>query len=411
MTKPNLAVAQTTTTRRAGAWQATLLLAGSCMPVMGSVLITPVLPQLSEHFGDQPGAEVLVPMIVAIPALMIALFAPFAGQIIDRTGRKTLLVVAMFAYAVAGTVPAWLDNLTGILISRAFVGLFEAAIMTVCTTLIVDYFHEEHRRNRYLSLQTVATTLGATVFIALGGAVGSAGWHAPFWIYAIAIPIAVAMVFSLWEPGRGDSTDLHVPTGEKARVPWRILGLPLVVTLFGGFTFYVMIIEVSYLVVGTGVAADDTATIGLVAAIASLATAAGAFTFPRIAKAGTRLQLPLAFGLQAAGMIIVWLFDGFAGVLIGAIVAGYGSGILLPSLVTWVVSRTRFEERGRATGWWTGAFFFGQFVTPLLMGALTAGAGAPLPVAVGVVGVAAAIVAAILAFVLRRHQPAPASAA
>ena len=181
-------------------------------------------------------------MIVAIPALMIAIFAPFAGQIIDRTGRKTLLVVAMFAYAVAGTVPAWLDNLTGILISRAFVGLFEAAIMTVCTTLIVDYFHEENRRNRYLSLQTgSATTLGATVFIAVGGAVGSAASAGALLDLhnAIAIPIAVAMVFSLWEPGRGDSTDLHVPTGEKARVPWRILGLPLVVTLFGGFTFYV----------------------------------------------------------------------------------------------------------------------------------------------------------------------------
>jgi MFS family permease len=110
-------------------------------------------------------------------------------------------------------------------------------------------------------------------------------------------------------------------------------------------------------------------------------------------------------------MIIVWLFDGFAGVLIGAIVAGYGSGILLPSLVTWVVSRTRFEERGRATGWWTAAFFFGQFVTPLIMGALTAGTGAPLPVAVGIVGIAAAVVAAILAFVLRRQQPAPVAAA
>ena len=39
MTKPNLEAAPTAT-RRAGAWQAALLLAGSCMPVMGSVLIT-----------------------------------------------------------------------------------------------------------------------------------------------------------------------------------------------------------------------------------------------------------------------------------------------------------------------------------------------------------------------------------
>ena len=101
---------------------------------------------------------------------------------------------------------------------------------------------------------------------------------------------------------------------------------------------------------------------------------------------------------------------GFIGVLIGAIVAGFGSGILLPSLVTWVVSRTRYEERGRATGWWTASFFFGQFVTPIIMGVITGATGAPLPVAVGVVGIAAAVVAVVLALTMRRAaKPAPAT--
>src|SRR4051794_24438849 len=150
--------AETTATRRAGLGQGILLLAGSCMPVLGSVLITPVLPQLSEEFADVAGAEVLVPMVVAIPALMIAIFAPFAGQIVDRVGRKLLLVLAMFLYAVVGTAPAWLQGLPEILISRVLVGVCEAAIMTVCTTLIVDYFQEQ-RRNRYLAAQTIATTL------------------------------------------------------------------------------------------------------------------------------------------------------------------------------------------------------------------------------------------------------------
>ncbi|MDQ0573912.1 hypothetical protein [Agromyces albus] len=84
--------------RRAGVIQAVLLLAGSCMPVLGSVLLTPILPQLSAEFADVAGAEVLVPLVVAIPALMIALFAPFAGQVVDRLGRKKLLIAAMFVY-------------------------------------------------------------------------------------------------------------------------------------------------------------------------------------------------------------------------------------------------------------------------------------------------------------------------
>lgn len=397
----NIAVDQNeSAVRRAGVWQAVLLLAGSCMPVLGSVLITPVLPQLSEHFADVPGAEFLVPMIVAIPALMIAIFAPFAGQIVDRLGRKNLLIVAMFAYALVGTAPAWLEALPLILFSRVLVGVCEAAIMTVCTTLIVDYFHEPRRRNKYLGLQTVATTLAATVFIGLGGALGVGGWHTPFWVYAISILIAVPMIFSLWEP-QAAPDDTVAADRVKTPVPWGRIGVPLIVTLFGGFTFYVIIIEASYLVVGTGVSANDTAQIGLVAGVASLATAIGGFTFSRLAKLKAGHLLPLAFALQALGMLLIWVLPGLPGIIAGAVIASFGAGLLLPSLVTWVVAATHFEDRGRVTGWWTAAFFLGQFLTPILMGVLTGVTGS-LPVAVGVVGIAAGVVAVLVGVGLRR---------
>jgi MFS family permease len=394
--------------RRAGVWQAILLLAGSCMPVLGSVLITPVLPQLSEHFADVEGSQILVPMIVAIPALMIAIFAPFAGQIVDRLGRKNLLIVAMFAYALVGTAPAWLEALPLILFSRVLVGVCEAAIMTVCTTLIVDYFHEPRRRNKYLGLQTVATTLAATVFIGLGGALGVGGWHTPFWVYGISILIAVPMIFSLWEP-QAAPDDTVAAERTRTPVPWRRIAVPLLVSVFGGFTFYVIIIEASYLVVGTGVSANDTAQIGLVAGVASLATAIGGFTFSRLARIKPGQLLPLAFGLQALGMLLIWLLPGLAGVIAGAVIASFGAGLLLPSLVTWVVAATHFEDRGRVTGWWTAAFFLGQFLTPILIGVL-AGITGSLSVAVGIVGIAAGIVALLVALRLRRAARMPAVA-
>jgi MFS family permease len=392
-------------TRRAGVLQAILLLAGSCMPVLGSVLLTPILPQLSAEFGGVPGGEILVPMVVAIPALMIALFAPFAGQIVDRLGRKKLLIVAMFAYTLVGIAPAFLDTLPAILATRVGVGITEAAIMTVCTTLIVDYWHQPERRAKYLGYQTIATTLAATAFIAIGGAAGAAGWRTPFWIYLAAAIIAVPMIFLLWEPSKADTTDEHVNT-PKVPIPWRRIALPLIVGLFGGFTFYVLIIEASYLLVDAGVAPTDTPTIGGIAALASLATAAGGFTFTRIAKVGTKRLLPVAFALQAVGMIVIWFVGGVAGVTAGAIIGGLGSGFLLPTMLTWTLASIRFEERGRVTGLWTAAFFFGQFLTPILMGAIAAAVGA-LPVAVGVVGIACAVAAVLLGFGLRRSADAP----
>ncbi|ANJ27135.1 MFS transporter [Agromyces aureus] len=401
-----------TATRRAGVWQAILLLAGSCMPVLGSVLITPILPQLSEHFGAIAGAEVLVPMIVAIPALMIALFAPFAGQIVDRLGRKPLLVTAMIAYALVGTAPAWLEALPAILVSRVLVGICEAAIMTVCTTLIVDYFHEKRRRDRYLGLQTVVTTLAATAFIVLGGALGVGGWHTPFWVYAISLVVAAFMIVSLWEPTPAEAGEVapaasgavasdSVNVAAKVKVPWARIGVPLLVTLFGGLTFYLLVLEMSYLVVGTGIAATDTAAIGGVAAAASLATAIGGLSFAALSR---RLRhgvlIPVAFGMQAVGMVVIWMVPGMPGIIPGALVASLGSGLLLPSLVTWVVSAAEFADRGRVTGWWTAAFYFGQFLTPIVVAALTVALGG-LPTVVGIAGVLAAIVGFGVAIALR----------
>lgn len=88
-----------------------LLLIGSCMPVLGAVLIAPLLPKIQSHFSTEPHVDVLVPILLTAPALMIALLAPFAGSIVDRFGRKKLLLLAMVLYAIAGSAPLWLDDL------------------------------------------------------------------------------------------------------------------------------------------------------------------------------------------------------------------------------------------------------------------------------------------------------------
>ncbi|MFW0796733.1 MFS transporter [Gordonia sp. CPCC 205515] len=387
--------------RTAGHRQAALLLAGSCMPVMGSVLITPVLPQLSQHFGSVAMADVLVPMIVTVPALLVAVFSPFAGQIVDRLGRKRLLLVAMFAYAVVGVAPAWLSSLGSILASRALVGVCEAAIMTVCTTLIVDYFHEAHQRNRYLSLQTVVTTLAATVFIAVGGAVGVHGWRTPFFIYALSLIIAIPMVFLLWEPTRPKADQSE--SAAVVRTPWSAIRLPVAITVVGGFTFYVFVIEASYLAVDRGIEATDTRLIGAIAAFVALATAIGGLLFPRLVRFGTRVLVSGAFGLQACGMILVFAIPGLPGLVIGAIVASFGSGILLPALLTWTVARVDFDERGRTTGWFLAAFFFGQFVTPILMNGIAVQVGGLSP-AIGVVGLIAGLMALGTGAIIREKR-------
>jgi MFS family permease len=369
--------------RQAGLPQLVLLLAGSCLSVLGAVLIAPVLPQMTDHFAGVPGADVLVPIVLTVPALIIGLTAPFAGFIADRIDRKRVLIVAMAGYTVFGTAPLYLDTLGSIIGSRVLVGLCEAAIMTCCTTLIADYWSGP-RRSRYLGLQTLLASVSATVFLGLGGALGSSGWRTPFWLYLVAIVLAVPMALFIWQPS-SPGTSRELPP-----IPWRQLRVPCLVTLVVGVVFYALIVELSFVLDEAGVTA--TATIGALSALMSLATAIAAGSFAKLSGRTPRELLPVAFGLSAAGFLVIWSSGSVAVITAGAVLTGAGTGLLLPVLLTWATNGLKFAERGRGTGLWTGTLFIGQFLSPVLITGLAGAVGGLRP-ALGVLGIVAAILA------------------
>lgn len=383
-----------------------LLMAGSCLPILGAVLIAPVLPKMQDHFASTPGAKVLVPLALTVPALSLALLAPFAGVIVDRLGRKRLLIVATVLYAVFGTAPLWLDSLGAIIASRGLVGVSEAAIMTCCTTLIGDYY-SGHQRVKYLALQTMCASASATVFFVLGGAVGAAGWKVPFWVYAVSLVLAPLMASVLPGPAARAATDeaAHGATVESAPrrpFPWRQLAGLCALTFFGAMVFYTVPVEMAYLLDDLGV--ENSGVIGLATAIASAATVGGAVVFARL-KRSPDPMLPAVFALCAAGFGVMFLADSAALLVVGAVLNCLGTGMLLPALLTSAMSRLAFEDRGRGTGLWMAAFFGGEFVCPLVLLAVESGVGS-LAGAVGVLGVAAALVAAGVWAAARRRAGA-----
>ncbi|MGY1858479.1 MFS transporter [Modestobacter sp. SYSU DS0290] len=374
------------TGRPAGPAQVAVLLLSSCLAVLGSVLLAPVLPAIENAFAGTAGVAALTPIVLTAPALVIGLTATIAGRLVDRAGRKRLLVGALVLYALFGTAPLWLDSLQLIVASRVLVGLTEAAIMTCCTTLLADYFSGS-QRERYFGYQVVCTTVAATVFFGLGGALGESSWRAPFWLYAVSLPLAVLAARYIWQPTAGPAAR----TGQLPALPWRQLAAPVGVTLFGGLVFYVLIVELSFTLDELGV--ESTGTIGAVSAIGSLGTAVGAFTFGRIARLGPVVTIPVAFLLSGLGLVGLALAASVPGVAVFAVVTGLGNGLLLPALLSWALGSLGFEQRGRATGVWTAALFLGQFVCPLVVLGLSAaigGLGSALTV-IGALSVVAAV--------------------
>jgi MFS family permease len=181
--------------------------------------------------------------------------------------------------------------------------------------------------------------------------------------------------------------------------PWRPLVGTCALTVFGALLFYTLQVEMAFLLDDMGV--SETGMIGLATAITSAAIVVGSVVF---AKTGRSPQewLPTAFGLCALGFAVVWLAPDPVLLTIGAVINCLGGGIMLPSLLTLAMSKLEFADRGRGIGLWTGTFFLGQFLCPLVALALASAVGT-LAGAMGVLALAAAVASAALG-VAARHR-------
>lgn len=281
--------------RTAGSAQAALLLFGSCLPVLGAVLIAPVLPRMHAYFAETPGVAVLVPVALTLPALVIALLAPLAGVLADRVGRRALLLASMLLYSLCGLLPLWLDSLVLIVASRAGIGLAEAGIMTCCTTLMGDYF-DGQRRARLFALQMVVTSLAAALFMGVGGALGESDWRTPFTLYAVGALCLPLMALLLWEPRACQAAS---EASVDSRFPWAALTPLYLLTVLAGVSLFIVPVQAGYVLQLLHI--DAPRQVGLAMGANQLGVLAGALAFRLLARLPAGRLLAMGFATAGLG--------------------------------------------------------------------------------------------------------------
>ncbi len=353
-----------------------VLMLGSSLTIMGSVMVTPILPRLGAEFGPlEPRADLLVPLAITGPALAIALCAPLAGWLADRIGRKALLVIATLLYALLGALPALLDNLHGIVIARLLFGCAEAAVMTCCATLIADYWHGEERL-RYVNRQVVTIGLVGALFFVVGGALGEHSWRSPFLLYLLPLLLVPAMLKILWEPPvtRRQVTEPQADDSAPTKVAVLQLLVGYLMIVWGMVLTFVMPIQAPTLLVGLGVTSST--MIGLSAGLSLLATLGGSLSWPllrrRFGIAGCNALLLALMGL---GLCLLVRAQSYNAVLLAVFIQGLGAGLLVPNVIAPVMNALTARTRGRGLGGFTSFLYIGQFISPLVVAFVGAYAG------------------------------------
>jgi MFS family permease len=349
--------------RKAGIGQGVTVMFAAFLPILAIVGLAPAVPSIIAAFADVPGATTLVPLAVTAPGLMIALFSPFMGWIADRHGRRKLLLGATLAYGVIGLIPLFIGTIEALIASRLALGICEAAILTVTNTLIGDYFSHDQRRG-WLTFQGVIGPIFGTGTVFLAGFLAAQSWQLPFAIYAVAFPISLLMLIFLFEPDVRAEALAQGPTNTP--FPWKQVAVCCAFTLFAAALYYVYIVQVgrAFGEVGVGSAAQ----VGMLISLASIGVVLGALLFQWVSsRFPSDLQLLIFLSLLGVGLVGIGLSRDATTMTGFAFVQQLGAGILIPALVLWTVSHLPAEHRGRGMGIWSGCFFLGQFVSPLLV--------------------------------------------
>jgi len=385
-------------TNEASSFQGILLTLAAVMPVMAIVSLVPVLPALQKEFASVQGSEFLVPMALTIPALCLAIFSPAAGWVADKIGRKSLLVSALFLYAIVGVTPYFLTDLKQIIVARFALGVVEAAIMTVATTLIGDYF-KGPAREKWIGIQVASVSLAAIVLVYIAGVLGGVyGSRGPFLLYLFGIPLSLICLFVLFEP----TTDESEKQSEKVVFPFkRVLPLALGGFVFGNL-FYIMIVKTGAIL---AMVSDITPQlIGQVAALANAVMMCGTILFGFLkGRMNAPSIITLGAGLIALAYFTIASSSSLVMSAIGCCLVSLGSGIMLPTFINWLMSFLSIEVRGRGIGMWQGAFFLGQFIAPIVIVAISKGVGG-LGSALFVASGVALVFCLVMATKIKGHQ-------
>jgi DHA1 family tetracycline resistance protein-like MFS transporter len=154
------------------------------LDVVGIGIVIPVLPRLIEEVGGLglDGAARAGGWLFAVYSLGQFVFAPLAGSLSDRFGRRPLLLLAISGLAVDYVVQALAPSLVWLFVGRTVAGVCGSSHV-IAGACLADVSTPETRA-RAFGRMTAAFGLGFVLGPAIGGLLGEFGTRVPFWCAA-----------------------------------------------------------------------------------------------------------------------------------------------------------------------------------------------------------------------------------
>ncbi|PON12144.1 hypothetical protein C2W62_41140 [Candidatus Entotheonella serta] len=152
------------------------------LDAIGLGIIFPVLPELIMELTEQPVsvAAVYGGWLLFAYATMQFIFAPIAGNLSDRFGRRPILLLSLLAFGLDYLLMGLAPSVSWLFLGRVIAGA-AASTHSVANAYIADISAPEKRPQNF-GLVGAAFGMGFIIGPVLGGFLGEFGPRVPFFV-------------------------------------------------------------------------------------------------------------------------------------------------------------------------------------------------------------------------------------
>ena len=308
-------------------------------------------------------------VLIMLYSLMQFLFSPLWGRLSDRIGRKPVLLLGLFGYAVSMLFMGMATQLWHLFAARAFGGILSSATLPTAMAVIADSTDAEHR-TRGMGILGAAFGLGVIVGPAIGGVLGKSHLWLPYFATAglaaaVFVFVLVALPESLTPQRRGQ----HKETQSRWAALHRAIAALYFISFIVSFTLAGLETTFGFLAADRlGLTPDRVGYLFVVMGIVG-ASIQGGLIGPLQRRFGDTRLIQAGLLVSALGFAGIALSGTALWAAVTLSVFAAGNGLIRPSNAALVSRRTRVGH-GLAIGLLDSFDSMGRILGPLLGGLL-----------------------------------------
>jgi len=336
---------------------------------IGFGLITPIFPFYIVELGV--GATELGVLAASFALTRILLAGPL-GRASDKMGRKPILLVALFGFAISNLIYAFAETILVMILARALEGAISAGFYPAANAFVSDMTIPENR-GRAMGYLSTGNMVGFVVGPSLGGILAEfLGIRLPFVVAAVVTLGTLLLVYVLvQEPPRRISEEDY----DKYRVPVREVFSrnkraysALAVSMFANM-FSIGILEVAFMLDAVQRFAFTPLQIGVFFGVLGIITIIGNIAFGRASdRLGRKWLIVVGTLIGAMSLFMFMVATGIVGFYVAGAILGVAISMRGPTIQAMIADLTDQTAYGSVMGAFGAVSNAAYVVGPILGG-------------------------------------------